>query len=348
MTRQAWLDRRRSGIGGSDIAGILGMSPWATPMSVWLDKTQGSTDTGTDATSYGHEAESVVQRLFEARTGLTVVDPQREVVDAARPWRRCTLDGLVVEWGGDRMAPHSDTLDAALGIYEAKTTTGFASWADDGIPDHYRVQLEWNMGVCGLGAGWLAVWHMRPSRDGWFRTELEVLEVRPEPGVWELLQAEADRFWHDHVQAGRAPAGDGSSRTSRALQDMWTDPVPDAVALDDHPAVVEALDRLPQLRADANAAAQRLDAAEQTVKAAMGDHQAATVDGQLVATWRPSALFDHAAFAARMPRLAARYRHDTINRQALAAEWPQLAKRITREFSTPTGSRRFNPKQRKA
>ena len=37
-TRAEWLRWRRSGIGASDIAALLGISPWASPFSVWADK----------------------------------------------------------------------------------------------------------------------------------------------------------------------------------------------------------------------------------------------------------------------------------------------------------------------
>lgn len=39
MSREEWLVRRRKTIGGSDAAGIVGLSKWASPFSVWADKT---------------------------------------------------------------------------------------------------------------------------------------------------------------------------------------------------------------------------------------------------------------------------------------------------------------------
>ena len=38
LPRDKWLEIRRSGIGGSDIAGIMGISPWSTPLAVYCDK----------------------------------------------------------------------------------------------------------------------------------------------------------------------------------------------------------------------------------------------------------------------------------------------------------------------
>ena len=39
MSREAWLELRRHSIGGSDAAGIVGLSKWASPYSVWAEKT---------------------------------------------------------------------------------------------------------------------------------------------------------------------------------------------------------------------------------------------------------------------------------------------------------------------
>lgn len=36
--RTAWLESRRTGIGGSDVAAVLGLNPWKTPLDVWNDK----------------------------------------------------------------------------------------------------------------------------------------------------------------------------------------------------------------------------------------------------------------------------------------------------------------------
>ena len=35
-----WLKERQKGIGGSDVAAILGMSPWRTPYQVWEEKSE--------------------------------------------------------------------------------------------------------------------------------------------------------------------------------------------------------------------------------------------------------------------------------------------------------------------
>ena len=341
MTREEWLARRQQGIGGSDVAGILGMSPWATPMSVWLSKTQPvEPDNPSEAMEDGLDEEAPLARRFERRTGLCVVDPQREVVDVARPWRRCTLDGLVAEHPAEQIA-----LDDALGVYEAKQTTGYGLWADDGIPSYYQVQLEWAMGLSCLPASWLTVQWLRPSRDGWFRRETEIIEYAPQPGVWEMLQEHVDRFWHDHVLARVPPAGDGSIATTKSLNGLWTETLVDPVAVDDMPDVVEALELLPAAKDAAKAAKETVDGLEQTIKAAMGAHQEATVDGQVAATWRHAQAVDSAAALGAWPTLTAYTRAPELDLTSLKKERPGLDRRI-RALYPATGSRRFNVKKR--
>ena len=39
MERDAWLQERSKGIGGSDVATVLGLNPYKTPLSLWEEKT---------------------------------------------------------------------------------------------------------------------------------------------------------------------------------------------------------------------------------------------------------------------------------------------------------------------
>lgn len=40
LTRADWLKLRRRGIGGSDVAAIIGISKWRTPLDIYNDKTE--------------------------------------------------------------------------------------------------------------------------------------------------------------------------------------------------------------------------------------------------------------------------------------------------------------------
>lgn len=38
LSYDEWVAQRRHGIGGSDVAAILGVNPYKTPYHVWLEK----------------------------------------------------------------------------------------------------------------------------------------------------------------------------------------------------------------------------------------------------------------------------------------------------------------------
>ena len=38
MTREEWLEARKSGIGGSDAASVLGLNPYKSSVSVFMEK----------------------------------------------------------------------------------------------------------------------------------------------------------------------------------------------------------------------------------------------------------------------------------------------------------------------
>jgi predicted phage-related endonuclease len=102
----AWHGWRRGGIGGSDIAGIIGISRWASPWSVWADKVQLRQPTGdTQRQRIGKRMEHVLAAEFNEETGLYVAGEQTWCWDPEHPHRRCTVDGFVYEEPNGKPCP---------------------------------------------------------------------------------------------------------------------------------------------------------------------------------------------------------------------------------------------------
>lgn len=135
-TREEWLSKR-SGIGGSDCAAILGMSPWKTANELWLEKTgqKQPKDVSNDPfVQQGVRLEPALRNLFKA------VHPEYKVYhepydmwyQQERPWAFATLDGRI------------KTQDGKVGVLEIKTATpqGKSGWADwkDKVPNKYYLQ----------------------------------------------------------------------------------------------------------------------------------------------------------------------------------------------------------------
>ena len=82
LTREEFLLRRKSGIGGSDVAAIAGLSPWRSPLDVYYDKLKielGADSreellpVGETAASYwGSVHEAAIGKAYTAVTGSTV------------------------------------------------------------------------------------------------------------------------------------------------------------------------------------------------------------------------------------------------------------------------------------
>ena len=60
MVRSKWLARRRRGITATDVAAILGMSKYATPLDVYLTKRDGDQKEATYAMQRGNALEPLL------------------------------------------------------------------------------------------------------------------------------------------------------------------------------------------------------------------------------------------------------------------------------------------------
>lgn len=159
---------RRTGIGGSDAAAILGLSDYRTRYGVACEKIYGITEDRDDAAAervqLGKDLEPVVRRAFERKTGMTVGAGEPFVRHPDYPFIYANVDGLIS--GLDRSAwlPIVPPEIAGAGIFEGKTASGGAvdPWgtpADPRVPTHYWVQGQHYMLVTGrrwVGFGCLA------------------------------------------------------------------------------------------------------------------------------------------------------------------------------------------------
>lgn len=175
------LSERMTGIGGSD-ANIILSGDREKILGLWREKRgeQPAADLSDNlAVMLGCWTEPFNRLWFEKLTGQRVDRLNVSLTCPANDWRRCSLDGYLVE---------SDT------IWEAKHTNAFAK--SEEVVERYMPQLQHNMAVARVERAILAVI--------FGNHKYEMFEVASD---WvyqiELLQAEAD-FW-DWVQTGREP-----------------------------------------------------------------------------------------------------------------------------------------------
>ena len=97
MSRSDWLAQRRKSIGGSDAAGIIGLSQYATPYTVWADKTGRLPDQeDNEAMRQGRDLEEYVAERWMEATGKTVRRSNAILYNSLYPFAHADIDRTVV------------------------------------------------------------------------------------------------------------------------------------------------------------------------------------------------------------------------------------------------------------
>lgn len=200
MSRPEWLAQRRKSIGGSDAAGIVGLSKWSTPYTVWADKTGQLPDKpDTEAMRLGRDLEDYVARRWMEATGKKVRRLNAMLYNEQYPFAHADIDRDVV---GER---------AGL---ECKTTSALnvRKFRDVEFPEQYYAQCVHYMAVTGYDRWYLSV---LVFGQGLFNYILE----RDQAEIDALMEAEKD-FWK-LVQGDTPPPVDGLRPTTSALVTIY-------------------------------------------------------------------------------------------------------------------------------
>lgn len=185
-----WLEQRKLGIGGSDVAAIMGLSPWKAPLEVWLEKT-GRADapdlSGRESVAMGTELESDVLEMYKRRHPECRVQRVNAILTSnARPWAQASLDGIVRD-------PKE-----GWGVLEIKTGSRDSEWAE-GVPIHYLTQVTHYLSVTGYAFADVAA---LIGDHGLHYHEYRVsLDAEDMQAVVEAV----DQFWADYVEQNVMP-----------------------------------------------------------------------------------------------------------------------------------------------
>lgn len=204
-----WHALRATGIGASEAAAVLGLSPWESPYSLWQRK----------AGRIGPMPESEEMtwgRYFEEGIARRFADQHPEMgVYTTGTWRSRDLAWQLVN--PDRLA---DTDDGLIPV-EAKFAPYGREFGDSGtedVPLHYRAQVLQQCDVLDAPYGWLVAAVGADYRE--YRIDADPLDIA-------VLRERCGRFWASLPTAdnpiGRPPAIDESDHTYRALKELHPD-----------------------------------------------------------------------------------------------------------------------------
>lgn len=309
--RRSWLAARRSGLGASETAAVLGLSKWKTPLGVYLDKTDTSPvvdEAPSMAAQIGTDMEDQVARwTMREYPELGKIGPTPGLL--AHPehtWMLATLDRILY--------PRGTTGADPLGVLEVKTTSRWnyeANWIDGVPPGYVQVQVQQQLAVSGLSTAWVTCW----VRDERPENSLKPpFRIDADPEVHAQLALYAGAWWADHVESRTPPPAvidDAPIMNSLQVPNLDADPVTADDTLT--AAVADWLDA----KERAKTAADDVKAAEVVMKDAMvsaGSNAIAREDGQLLVTWkrnRDGSALDKKQLEADHPDLVAKYTKTT-------------------------------------
>ena len=203
-----WLEARKEGIGSSDAPAIMGRSPWASPLSVYLDKMgvpQDRPDGAELDMKWGKHMEEPILLWLNIHWGLPIEQTTRnQLIRSKRcpAFMRATIDAWT-NTNGDRVP------------VEVKTSRVWGDWGqgETGIPDHVWIQMQHQLAVVGAPYGYV-VSSVCGGKPDWRQI------YKDEAFISAELIPEEEAFW-EKVLASTPPAADSHPATSKALTRMF-------------------------------------------------------------------------------------------------------------------------------
>lgn len=187
----AQREARKSHLGSSDIATLLGLNPWANARDLFLDKTGALTEwDGNEATHLGDLLEPVVLKLASEQLGSLIV-PETRVV-ASCPIIACNTDAIV-EVSGEPVEAKTSSIQGPGGSAKDE-------WGEEGtdeVPLRVIVQatchmLAWEKDICHV-----------PALIG--HRGFVLYQVPRNENVATMICEKATEFWEKNVLANVPP-----------------------------------------------------------------------------------------------------------------------------------------------
>lgn len=263
-----WHAARAQGIGGSEIAAVLGLSPYESRFSLWHRKKGliGPVEESEEM-YWGKEHEPAICRRFARNHPEWLVRGSFTYTAAGRPWQIANPDRNL--WHPDSTV--TDTVPPA--VLEAKTSRDAEGWGEEGtdaIPVWYRSQCQWYMDVTGARRCYVAVLIAG--------SEYREYVVDYDPADALNMRASAAEFMRT-LTADERPDIDGHSATYQAIRE-----IPEGLDPIDIEITTELRDRFHAAQDAAWAAEDELTACKGELLDAIGTGQRAVCERQRVAT----------------------------------------------------------------
>lgn len=196
-----WLAVREAGVGGSEVASVMGLSKWQSAYTLWAKKTGRETEsiTYSEPMEWGNRLEPVIiDKFADDHPEFKVLRGIGTWHHPERPWQIGNPDAIF------------EREDGSMGIVEVKTAQYEEDWVD-GVPRYYETQVQWYLQVFGFDTAYVAaLFHGNKYR------EFEV----PANEFVQTMNLDAVESFRKYVLEDKAPDFDGATSTLETVRKM--------------------------------------------------------------------------------------------------------------------------------
>lgn len=286
-----------NGIGGGDVASILGLNPYATPYQTWEAKIKGSQWEDNEKTIAGRLLEPVILKWFQEETGKQVFSVPVEkgkVISPINPWRLVKPDSLVDE----------------SGLIEVKNARYLIEPDDiiEGRNISWFFQTQWGLGVWNetFPANYRDKGYIAWLSEGW---KFQYLEVPFDEELYEEVCEQVDHFWNYNILEETPP-----NPISKAdIMALYQKVLPKSKDGTEFAEIVAELARLKKVEKEAK---RDIDSLALEIQLYLLDHDTLIIDGKPALTWKEQSTtrFDQSKFQEDHPTIFERYKKVTKSR----------------------------------
>ena len=255
---------RKQGLGATDCAAVMGMSPYRTPYELWLIKTGRMEETAILNDSrlrLRHAHEETIAREYAEQRGVKLKRVNQTVYHKRLPFMLCHLDRVVI---GEKR------------IIECKSSSGFLrpSWGESGsdeAPLHYILQVQHQLACSGYDEAEIAA-----------LIDIDDYRIYPMPRnekIISKIEDACEKFWHEHVLADIAP--EATNRSDLKL--MY--PLNNGNFIEASFEILSLIDELNAIKVDQKLIEEKRKNAEKEIIQFIADNDGIKAGDQVLATF---------------------------------------------------------------
>jgi putative phage-type endonuclease len=183
---------RKSGMGGSDAAAILGLSKWSTALDVFFDKISDEIEAVEETTpeqEWGNRLEPLILQKFRDQTGLEVltmdkafnIKPDENIKHKQHSWMFANVDGFIP----------SENAVLEIKTADSRVASDWSTEGGDNIPEYYLTQCAHYAEVLNVQKVYIAV--LIGGND------YRQYHYNANPRLQNIIVEREKDFWENHV-----------------------------------------------------------------------------------------------------------------------------------------------------